>query len=161
MGRQIAIGAAVAAILVAAAPARADTEPDPFEDLFGTGGINAWTPAADASLVSSDASLADSLDTNVDNFLIANAYGNGDDPVSVLVDEADPSAFTTTFDGIDNLGDPVYNLTPLNAAGDIAAGLDLTLYNLGFDYFGNPLDLPGEIFTLLFAPWLPLILAGA
>jgi hypothetical protein len=67
-----AVGAAFAAALIGLADAptaRADTEPDPFEDLFGTGGINTWTPSADASLATSDPTLAASLDTTVDNYL--------------------------------------------------------------------------------------------
>ena len=39
--RRTAIDAAFAATLIGLAPAaRADTEPDPFEDLFGTAGVN-------------------------------------------------------------------------------------------------------------------------
>jgi hypothetical protein len=48
-----AAGTAFAAALIGLAntpAARADTEPDPFQDLFGTTGINSWTPSADASL---------------------------------------------------------------------------------------------------------------
>ena len=48
-----AVGAAFAAALIglANAPAaRADTEPDRVEDLFGDSGINSWTPSVDSSL---------------------------------------------------------------------------------------------------------------
>jgi hypothetical protein len=152
------VSAWLSAIGLAPAPgARADTEPDPLEDLFGTAGTNTWTPSADASLLGSDPSLAASLDTTVDNYL---ALGSQDDPFSTLVYEADPSAFTSTTE-TNSLGDVVGDLIPLNTAGDIAAGLDLAGYSVGLDFFGNPLDLPGEIFTLLFLPWLPLILGGA
>jgi len=68
-----AVGAAFAAALfgLAHAPAaRADAEPDPFQDLFGEVGINGWSPSGtDSFLVSSDPTLAASLDTSVDNFL--------------------------------------------------------------------------------------------
>jgi hypothetical protein len=54
-GVGMALGAAFAAALLGLAPgARADTEPDPFEDLFGTAGANSWTVSADSSLLSSN-----------------------------------------------------------------------------------------------------------
>jgi hypothetical protein len=63
-----AVGVAFAALIGVAPAARADG-PDPFEDLFGDTGINAWTPAADASLLSSDPTEAANLDASVENFL--------------------------------------------------------------------------------------------
>ena len=39
-----AVGVAFAALIGLAPAARADTEPDPFEALFGDSGINTWTP---------------------------------------------------------------------------------------------------------------------
>ena len=45
-----AVGAAFAAALIGPAnarAARADTEPDPLEDLFGDSGINSRTPSVD------------------------------------------------------------------------------------------------------------------
>lgn len=61
----MAVGAAFAAVLIGLAPAaRADTDLDPFEDLFG---INAWTPSAD-SFLASDPTNAASFDTSVDAF---------------------------------------------------------------------------------------------
>jgi hypothetical protein len=155
-----AAGTAFAAALIGMAntpAARADTEPDPLEDLFGTAGTNTWTPSADASLISSDPTLAANLDATVDNYL---ELGTQDDPFSTLVSEVDPSAFTLSF-GPDGFGGVVDDLIPLNTTGDIAAALDLAGYSVGLDTFGNPLDLPGEIFTLVFLPWLPLILGGA
>jgi hypothetical protein len=45
------VGAAFAAALIGLAPAaRADTEPDPFEDLLGSYGSNSWTVSADNAL---------------------------------------------------------------------------------------------------------------
>lgn len=61
------VGIAVAAGLIGLAPAaRADTEPDPFEDLLGTAGVNTWTPAADASLDASNPTEAANLDASID-----------------------------------------------------------------------------------------------
>src|SRR5258708_38543325 len=88
----LTIGTAVSAVFAAAliglpnAPAaRADTEPDPFEDLFGTAG-NSWTASADSLLLTSDPTLAGSLDASVDNFLadapISTQFPEGDDPFS-------------------------------------------------------------------------------
>jgi hypothetical protein len=47
----IAVGAGLVAAMIALAHiARADTDLGPFEDLFGSTGINAWTLGADSSL---------------------------------------------------------------------------------------------------------------
>ena len=49
-GMVMAVAAVFAAALIGLAngpAARADTEPEPFQDLFGDTGINPWTPAAD------------------------------------------------------------------------------------------------------------------
>ena len=75
-----AVGAAFAAALIglANAPAaRADTEPEPFQYLFGDSGINTWTPSADSLLNSSDPTLAGNWDTSGDNFLLN--MGNQED----------------------------------------------------------------------------------
>lgn len=103
--------------------------------------------------MSSDPSLATSLDTTVDNFLMA-IVGTGDDPFSTLVYEADPSAFTSTI-GTNSLGDVVGDLIPLNTAGDIAAGLDLVGYSVGLDYFGNPWTSPGKSLLCCSSPGSP------
>ena len=70
---------------------------DPFEDLFGTVG-NSWTASADSSLLSSDPTLAGSLDASVDNFLadapVSTQFPEGDDPFSFYTWELDPSAFS-------------------------------------------------------------------
>jgi hypothetical protein len=64
-----AVGVAFAAALIGVAPAaRADTEPDPLEDLLGSYGGNSWTVSADNSLATSDPTLAANFDTSVDNF---------------------------------------------------------------------------------------------
>jgi hypothetical protein len=67
LGVDIAVGAAfVAAMIGLANAARADTDLDPYEDLFGTAGINTWTPSADSSLASIDptGALAANFDTS-------------------------------------------------------------------------------------------------
>lgn len=63
-----AVGVACAALIGLAPAARADTEPDPFQALFGDTGINTWTVSADNSLATSDPTLAANFDTSVDNF---------------------------------------------------------------------------------------------
>jgi hypothetical protein len=125
-----AVGAAFAAALIGVAntpAARADTEPDPFEDLFGTEGINTWTVSADNSLATSDPTLAANLDASVDNFLadvpLSPNYPDGDDPFSFIAWELDPSAFSA---------DPTLaGGLPVNAIGDFAVGLDYTLFASG------------------------------
>jgi hypothetical protein len=122
-GVGMAVGAAFTAALIglANAPAaRADTEPDPFEDLFGTAGGNTWTPSADSFLNSIDPTnaLAGNFDTSVDNFL---AQVGSNDPLGSLLYSFDPSAFSV---------DPTAGvLLPDNAIGDLATGLDYTLFN--------------------------------
>src|SRR5947209_9331856 len=72
LGMDLAVGAAFVAAMVALAhTARADTDLDPFQDLFGDTGINTWTPAADSYLASIDptGTLAGNLDASVDNFI--------------------------------------------------------------------------------------------
>ena len=66
--RRWTVGVALAAALIGLAPAaRADTDLDPFEDLFGSSGINTWTASADnalgaaAALASTQASTTSSL----------------------------------------------------------------------------------------------------
>jgi hypothetical protein len=130
----IVVGAAFAVALIglANAPAaRADTEPDPFEDLFGTAGINTWTPAADSLLASSDPTLATSLDTSVDSF-----WNADDTPFTQLAVEFVPGAFT----GTEGPG-PI---------GDLALGLDYTVFASGLAPTVDPAiwDLVSSLPTL-------------
>jgi hypothetical protein len=157
-----AVSVAFAAALIGLAPAaRADTEPDPFEDLFGTSGINTWTAVTDSSLVSSDPTLAGSLDTSVDNFLASAAispnFPEGDDPFSFVVWELDPSAFSAY---------PLDGGLPDNAIGDFAVGLDYALFASGIggndvgiaDLLNSVMSIPSYIGGLVFL--LDLIFAG-
>jgi hypothetical protein len=165
-----AAGAAFAAALigVANAPAaRADTEPDPLEDLFGTAGINSWTASADSSLLSSDPTLAGSLDPSVDNFLTnvadtATAGISPDDSISNLVYEFDPTSFS--LDGF--YTSPGAGGLPIDSFGDLAVGLDYTLFASGIPEVGTGIadlvQIPYDIaLGLLYLPLLPFILAGA
>jgi hypothetical protein len=160
-----AVGVAFAALIGLAPAARADG-PDPFEDLFGDTGINAWTPAADASLLSSDPTEAANLDASVENFLadapISTQFPEGDDPFSFYTWEAfDPSAFTgePLVDHLD-LGTIVPGGLPDNAIGDLAVALDYTLFASGIggndvgiaDSLGFLANLPGDALALLFFP---------
>src|SRR5271157_3603742 len=149
----MAVGAAFAAALIGLAPAaRADTEPDPFEDLLGMAGVNTWTPTADANL---DASI-DTFNADVET-----AYQI--DPLSLLAFEFDPSGFTQGgFTGID----PASGGLPDNAISDLAVGLDYTLWADGATGVGTGLtdivQIPEDIvIALLYLPLLPFILAGA
>lgn len=137
-------GTAVAAVLIglANAPvAGADIEPDPFEDLFGTAGINSWTVGADSSLLSSDPALAASLGASVDDFETA-AYGllQGVDPTSELVYQLDPNSFTPPDAGFlfDTcvIACPTF---PLDSTGDFALGLDYSIFASGLGPTLDPL----------------------
>jgi hypothetical protein len=137
------------AAMPAAAPA-ADG-PGPFEDLFGTAGANAWTPAADASLLSSDPTEAANLDASVENFLadvpISTQFPDGDDPFSFITWEVDPSTFTA---------DPTLNGgLPDNALGDAAVALDYSLFVSGLG--GNDVGIAD---SLNFLANLPDTVAG-
>jgi hypothetical protein len=161
-----AVGVAFAALIGLAPAARADG-PDPFEDLFGDTGINAWTPAADASLLSSDPTEAANLDASVENFLadapISTQFPEGDDPFSFYTWEVlDPSAFTgePLVDHLD-LGTVVPGGLPDNAIGDLAVGLDYSLFASGLapsldtgiaDSLNFLSSLPGDALALLFFP---------
>jgi hypothetical protein len=130
-----AVGVAFAAALVGLAPAaRGDTEPDPFEDLFGDSGINSWTPSADSFLNSSDPTLAGDWDTSVDNFLLN--IGNQEDPFSIIAYRLDPSAFSHDPAAFGYFLD---DGVPLNATGDFALGLDWTLYESGIGATLDPI----------------------
>jgi hypothetical protein len=137
-------GTAVAAALIglANAPvAGADIEPDPFEDLFGTAGINSWTVGADSSLLSSDPALAASLGASVDDFETA-AYGllQGVDPTSELVYQLDPNSFTPPDAGFlfetCVVACPTF---PLDSTGDFALGLDYSIFASGLAPTLDPL----------------------
>jgi hypothetical protein len=128
------VGVALAAALIGlhnSPAAKADTDPGPFEELFGTAGINSWTPTADADL----GPLAGGLDTSVENFLddgsFSCAFGYAycfDDPFTHLANLLDPSAFS--------------NGLPDNAIGDLAVGLDYTTFSTGL---GALLDAPIDL----------------
>jgi hypothetical protein len=124
-----AAGTAVAAALIglANAPAAtADTDLDPFQDLFGNTGFNTWTPTADTDL----GALAGGLDTSVDNFLQTSFGCIGscaDDPFTLLTQLLDPSAFSP--------------LGP-DAIGDLAVGLDYTTFASGL---GPVVDVPLDL----------------
>jgi hypothetical protein len=139
-----AVGTAFAAGLIglANAPAaRADTEPAPFEDLFGTAGINSWTASADSSLVSIDPTLAANLGTSVDNFEAA-AYSLLQDvaPTSELVYQLDPNSFTPPDAGFlfetCVIACPTF---PLDSTGDAALGLDYSIFASGLGPTLDPL----------------------
>jgi hypothetical protein len=132
-----AVGAAFAAALIglANAPAaRADTEPEPFQDLFGDSGINTWTPSADSLLNSSDPTLAGNWDTSVENFLLN--MGNQEDPFSIIAYRLDASAFSHDPAAFGYFLD---DGVPLNATGDFALGLDWTLSESGIGATLDPI----------------------
>jgi hypothetical protein len=173
--RRWTVGVAFAAALIGLANTPAAEAEGPFEDLFGDSGFNSWTPAADASLLSSDPTLAATLDTSVQHFIENVAAA---DPITTLVSEADPSAFTfndeTFIDGpggttlwpavpIGTIADCTYGCDfvtvpiPQDSIGDIAVGLDYLGYLGGLDTFGNPLDFVSLAeFDLVFYPLLAL-----
>jgi hypothetical protein len=152
-GVGMAVGAAFTAALIglANAPAaRADTEPDPFEDLFGTAGGNTWTPSADSFLNSIDPTnaLAGNFDSMADNFDSLMISPGG--AFEFLAQRLDPSSFSF---------DPALNgWFPVDAIGDLATGLD---YSLGPTLDGsllNSFEL-AAFWTELLCPFC--ILAGA
>jgi hypothetical protein len=146
LGVGTAVGAAFAAALIGLAnvpAARADVEPDPFEELFGTAGINSWTASADSFLNSSDPALAANLGTSVDNFEAA-AYGlvQDVDPISELVYQLDPNSFTPPDAGFlfetCFIACPTF---PLDSTGDAALGLDYSIFASGLGPTLDPLIL--------------------
>ena len=147
-GMVMAAGAAFAAALIGLAPA-AIADEGPLEQLLGDTGFNSWTPAADASLLSSDPTLAGSLDASVDNFLadapISTQFPEGDDPFSFYTWEVfDPSAFTgePLVDHL-SLGIVVPGGLPDNAIGDLAVGLDYSLFASGIG--GNDVGIADSL----------------
>jgi len=177
-GPDLAVGAAIVAAVIALAPAAgADTDVDPFQDLFGTAGINTWTVAADSSLDSTNPTLAASFDASVDNFLAAvqpyahagflefvNAdFPQGDDPFSSLVWTFDPTAFDAfAYSAPFTYGSGL----PLNGVSDFAVGLDYALFASGiggtdvaiWDLLSPVEGLPDVINTVEFV--LDFLLAG-
>jgi hypothetical protein len=132
-GVAMTAGAAFGAALIGLAPAaRADT-PEPFQDLFGDAGINTWTPSADAYLDTSAPNLATEFATSVDNYQTGFS-ALPDDPFTLLANEVDPSAFTV---------DPGVGLFPDNVIGDLAVGLDYTVFSSGLGVEGVDLFLDG------------------
>jgi hypothetical protein len=160
------VGIPIAAGLIGLAPAaRAD---GPFEDLFGDTGFNSWTPAADASLLSSAPTLAATLDTSVEQYIENVAAA---DPITTLTSEVDPSAFTFSDEWFTDAGQPILTVPvdctfgcnelaipiPQDGIGDVALGSDYLLSLTGVDAFGNPLDFVSAIeFDLVFFPVLAL-----
>jgi hypothetical protein len=149
-----AVGVAFAAALIglAHAPAaRADIEPNPFQDLFGEIGANSWTQSADSFLVNSDPTLAAALDTSVDNFLasvpVSADFPEGDDPFSYFVWSLDPSAF-----GSDAYYGPLLDGggLPDNAIGDFAVGLDYMLFATGIG--GNDVGISELLNSIMSIP---------
>jgi hypothetical protein len=151
-GVGMAVSAACAAALIASGPvARADA-PDPFEDLFG---INGWTPAADAWLLSSDPTEAANLDASVESFLanetVSLNFPEGDDQFTFLLWTFDPTAFTPGACGYGCFPpglDPA--VLPDSNIADFAVGLDYMLFATGIG--GNDLGL----YDLFVSPALTL-----
>jgi hypothetical protein len=150
-GVGMAVGAAFAAALIGLAPAAtADTDLDPFQDLFGDSGINTWTPSADSFLASIDPTnaLAGNFDSMADNFDSLMISPGG--AFEFLAQRLDPSSFSF---------DPALNgFFPVDAIGDLATGLD---YSLGPTLDGsllNSFEL-AAFWTYLLCPFC--ILAGA
>ncbi|HUB53969.1 MAG TPA: hypothetical protein VMB04_02245 [Mycobacterium sp.] len=119
----------------AAVPAAATT--GPFEELFGDGGINTWTPSADALLLADDPSLAATLSTSVESFYAA---GSTDDPLSLLAFEFD----STGFGGIEpyDIGLPQDFPDagfPQDLLATLAVGTDYALYASGLSSLGTDL----------------------
>lgn len=144
LGVGTAVGAVFAAALIGlpdAPAATADTDLDPFQDLFGTAG-NSWTASADSFLLSSDPNLAASLDTSVDNFwaaaLTSPDFPDGTEQFTYLVWSFDPSAFTPGACGcFPPVVDPA--VLPDSNIADFAVGLDYTLFASGIA--GNEVGL--------------------
>jgi hypothetical protein len=131
-GSALTVGtAAVAAFattligLAHAPAARADTEPDPFQLLFGDTGINTWTPAADSYVDSNDPTLAANLDTSVDTFIASST----DHPFTELT-------VLLNFAGLDAFGADGY---PDTGLGDLAVGLDYSLFGSGLAPIVDPI----------------------
>jgi hypothetical protein len=118
----MAAGVAFAAALIGLAPAARADEPDPFQLLFGDSGINTWTPTADTDLAALSPTVASDFDASVDNFQAGFTTLFGSVSFTELTDSVDPTAFIANADGI-----PI----PDTAIGDLATGLDYTLFASG------------------------------
>jgi hypothetical protein len=135
-GMVMAAGAAFAAALIGLAPAARADEPDPFQVLFGDSGINnTWTSTADAYLDTNDPTLAADFDASATDF--EGGFGVDQLFASVtfteLTDTLDPSAFTAA---------PTLGGLPDNAIGDLAVGLDYTLFASGLGSLDADLLVP-------------------
>jgi hypothetical protein len=129
-----AAGAAFAAALISvgtapSAGAVTGADVDPFGDLFGTGGINSWTTMADTDLAALSPTLAGDLDMSVDNYIPGGSALFPDNPFTLLALDLDPSAFS---------GNPDLGGLPDNAIGDLAVGLDYTLFASGIGIQVDP-----------------------
>jgi hypothetical protein len=122
-GMVMAAGVTFAAVLIGLAPAARADEPDPFQLLFGDSGINTWTPTADTDLAALSPTLASDLVTSVDGYEQGTGGFYASDPFTVLADHLDPSAFSANPDGV--------GLLPDNGIGDLAVGLDYTVFSTG------------------------------
>lgn len=122
-GMVMGAAAAFAAALIGLAPAARADEPDPFQLLFGDSGINTWTPAADTDLAALSPTLASDFAASVDGFESGAGGFWAEDPFTILTDDLDPSAFTANLDGVGSL--------PGNGIGDLAVGLDYTVFSTG------------------------------
>jgi hypothetical protein len=135
-GMVMAVGVAFAAALIGLAPAARADEPDPFQVLFGDSGINnTWTSTADAYLDTNDPTLAADFDASATDF--EGGFGVDQLFASVtfteLTDALDPSAFTAA---------PLLGGLPDNAIGDLAVGLDYTLFASGLGSLDADLLVP-------------------
>jgi hypothetical protein len=116
----LAVGLGIGAALAApSAGADTATDLDPLEDLFGNTGFNSWTPTADTDL----GALAGGLDTSVEGYETGAGGFWASDPFTALADHLDPSAFYANPDGL--------GLLPDNGIGDLAVGLDYTVFSTG------------------------------
>jgi hypothetical protein len=167
LGVGTATGAAFAAALIglANAPvAGADADLNPFEDLFGSTGINTWTVGADSSLLSLDptGALAGNLDASVDSFLAAGPANFGEDFTfsALTYFNIDPGAFEP-----DNgfLFSPGGDLVPLDLNGDLALALDYSIFASGLSSTVDPFvtglyqlaELPREFLAFLVILGIP------
>jgi hypothetical protein len=128
-GVSMAVGGAFAAALIGlsnAPAASADTDPDPFEDLFGTTGFNDWTTSADSFLASSDPTLANQWDAMADAYSTT-ATTSDVDSIQELVYFFDYNALNPT------------TLVPTDFFGDLALVADVLLTPSGFDAAIDPI----------------------
>jgi hypothetical protein len=161
--------AALGAALIGAGSAHADAAP--FEDLFGTAGINTWTAGADAWLIGNDPTLAASLDSSVENFMAVAQppYFYGLDTwFSDFTAGSDPGAFANAL-----VSGNTEFLIPMDFNGDVALGLDYSLFTLApglepgfyqaYEALGAPLAVLGSLVfwgELFLSPILGPLLGG-